>query len=569
MRHTVSKSTTLFLAAALAACGGSAGSEAVQGPAGDASDPFTKFDEAALTALATPCTFNATTGLMTVTIADNETAIISKRAADSAILQNGVACSTAVTSTTLKKISVTGSTGANTLILDFTNGLYALGTSSASASGVAVDLLAGTDTFGIKGTSGADAFTFGASGILLNTDANKDVRVAGAEKTIVSLGDGDDTYTGAGSAVVGGVFPTAITVYGSNGDDTFSQGTVSTPNETIWGGAGTDTVSYAARTAALTVTLGTPYVSSAPVPNDGLAGELDELNSDIEVVTGGTGGDSMTAASGVAVTFNGGAGNDTLIGDTGADTLNGGDGNDILRGKGGADVMNGDDGDDRFDEETASNGGDTFNGGLGIDVVDYSARTAILTVTMDGVAANDGEASELDNVKSDVENVKGGSLADNITGNALNNVITGGAGNDTLTGGAGDDTFVATAADGNDTIVGGTGVDTVDYSVRSAVITAVLDGTTASGDLTASEADVLGADCENLIGGSGNDILTGNASANQLVGGAGNDTLNGLAGDDVLEGGGGAETNTLNCGADIDVGYGEGTGPGTRSGCEF
>lgn len=570
MRHTVSRSTTLLLAAALAACGGSAGTEAAKSPSLDTNDPFAKFDEAALTALATPCTFNATTGLMTVVVADDETAILSKRAADSAILQNGVPCSTAVTSTTLKKISVTGSSGVNTLILDFTNGLFALGTSSAAASGVAVDLAGGTDTFGIKGTAGADSFTFGATGILLNTDANKDVTLTGAETVIVSLGDGDDTYSGAGSAVVGGVFASAITVYGSNGNDTFNQGTVATPNETIWGGAGTDTVSYASRTTAVTVTLGTPYVSGDPVPNDGAALEADELNSDVEVVTGGSGDDTMTAAAGVGATFNGGVGADTLIGDSGADKLNGGAGDDILRGKDGADILSGDDGDDTFDEETASNGGDVFNGGAGTDVVDYSGRTAALTVTMDGVAANDGESGELDNVKADVENIKGGTLGDTITGNALNNVITGGAGNDTLSGGAGDDTFPqGAAADGDDTIGGGAGVDTVDYSGRSADITAVLDGVTASGDLAATEADILGTDCENLIGGSGDDALTGNASANQLVGGTGDDTLTGLAGDDVLEGGGLAETNVLDCGADIDIAYGEGSGPGTKTACEF
>lgn len=557
-RTSIAKTFSLLIAAGLVACAG----EGNPAPSStDKNDPLA-YDEANLTPLATPCTFNATTGLMTVTIATGETGIISKRAADSAILQNGVVCDVTATSATLKKIAVTGSAGDDKLILDFTNGLYALGTSSTATTGISVDLGDGNDTLGIKGTSGDDSFVFGATSLLLNADTNKDITATHIEAYSLSLGDGNDTYTGAGNATAGAVFAGPISVYGSNGNDTFNEGTVATPSETIFGGPGTDTVSYASRTAALTVTLGAGV-------DDGAAGENDDLNNDVEVVTGGSGADTMTAAAGVAVTFNGGAGADTLIGDTGADTFFGGAGNDILRGKGGNDVLNGEDGDDTFDEETASNGADVFNGGNGTDTVDYSARTAALTITMDGVAANDGESGELDNVKVDCENVKGGSAADTITGNLSNNKIWGGNGNDTLNGGAGDDIFAAEAtADGNDTMVGGAGVDTMDYSARSAALTAVLDGTTASGDLGNSEADIIGADVENLWGGSGNDSLTGNASANELVGGAGDDTLTALDGDDTLEGGGGSENNVLACGNGIDIAFGEGSG-GSKTNCEL
>lgn len=561
MRFSTSKTTTALFALALAACA-AGGPDAAKSPTKlNPDDPFAEMEQH-LTALATDCTFNATTGLMTVAIADNEVAFISKRAADSAILQNGKECTTPVTSTTLKKITVTGSSGANTLILDFTNGLFALGTTSTATTGIAIDLAGGTDVFGLKGTTGADNFTFGASGVLLNTDANKDLTLANVETVTVYMGDGDDTFSAAGSAVAGAVYGSALAVYGGAGNDTFNQGSASTPSETIWGGSGTDTVSYASRSAAVTVTIGTGV-------DDGISGENDDINSDVEVVTGGSGNDTLTAATGVAATLNGGPGNDTLIGDSGADTLNGGAGNDTLRGGAGNDTLNGDDGDDTFDEGATSNGGDVMNGGAGIDTVDYSARTASLTVTMDGAAANDGETGEADNVKGDVENIIGGSAADTITGNALNNRIDGRAGNDILSGGAGDDVFPqGSVADGDDTITGGTGDDLVDYSARSADITATLDGTTASGDLTNSEADILGTDVEKLWGGSGNDSLTGNALNNELVGGAGNDQLFGLAGDDTLEGGGGAEDNDLDCGAGFDVAYGAGSAPGSTTACE-
>ncbi len=55
---------------------------------------------------------------------------------------------------------------------------------------------------------------------------------------------------------------------------------------------------------------------------------------------------------------------------------------------------------------------------------------------------------------------------------------------------------------------------------------------------------------ENAIGGSGNDVITGNAANNVLDGGAGNDTLDGGLGNDTLNGGTG--TNILNGGGGFD-----------------
>ncbi len=528
-------------------------------------DPFASLEEK-LTPLATQCTFVASSGLMTVSVAAGETAIISRRAADSAILQNGASCDNLATNSTVKKVQVNGTGGAKTVILDFTNGFFAVGTSSSATSGIAVDLgTGGGNTLGIRGTTGADNIAYGAGGVNLNNDTFKDITIANVANNTIYLGDGADTFTASGSTATGAVFGAALTVYGGAGADLFNEGTAATPSETIYGGADVDTVTYTSRVAGVTVTVGA-------TANDGATtGELDDINSDVEIVTGSSAADTMTAAPGVAITFNGGAGNDTLIGDTAADTLNGEAGSDTLRGKAGNDVLNGGDGDDTFDEEIATNGGDTFNGGNGIDTVDYSARTgAGVVVTMDGTVANDGFALEADNVKADVENLIGSDQADTITGNASANVITGGLGNDTLNGGAGDDIFnEGSATSGLDTISGGTGVDTIDYSARTNPVIVVLNGSTGSGE--ASEGDLLGTDTENVIGTAGDDTITGNASANELVGGAGDDILNGLAGDDTLEGGGGIEANVLDCGAgDGDIGFGEGTGTGfSRTNCEF
>lgn len=84
----------------------------------------------------------------------------------------------------------------------------------------------------------------------------------------------------------------------------------------------------------------------------------------------------------------------------------------------------------------------------------------------------------------------------------------------------------------------GGGRDTLDFSGYAQDGTIDLrEGYFSSvGGLVGNVAIARGAVIENAIGGSGNDALTGNVSANALYGGAGGDTLNGGAGLDYLRG---------------------------------
>jgi Ca2+-binding RTX toxin-like protein len=600
----------------LQACGGpDAGTSSRPNYDGDLSNVDL---EAGLTPLATPCSFASGTGIATLAMATGETAVVSRRAADSAILVNGTACGTA-TNATLKRLNVAedGSGTVQTLILDFQNGTFAPGT--ATAAGINVDLGGGADALRIRTGSSADAISFGASGIGFNVDANKDITHANVESFAVSMAAGNDTFTGQGGNGSGTAFLTAVTVYGSDGNDTvtggdgadflyggagndtlagaagadqlngddgvdtFNEGAVPNGGDVFNGGAGVDTVSYALRTAAVTVTLG------AGATNDGEAAEADDAAADVEGVIGGTLADTLTGNPTLASVLTGGAGDDILVGGTGADTINGGAGADTITGGDGADVLNGDDGDDTFNEGAVSNGGDAIAGGAGVDHVTYTARTGDLVVDIDGTA-DDGEAGEADNIKTDVENVTGGAGADAITGSNAANALVGGAGDDTLSGGdgadtltggadddilnggAGDDVFAEGAApSGGDQFNGGTGVDRVDYSLRTAVVFVTMDGAAAD-DGEGAEGDDVEADVENLDCGSGADLVTGNdlgniingaggadvisggAGADEIFGGAANDTLAGDAGDDLMDGGGG--TNTLDCGAgDGDIGF--------------
>jgi Ca2+-binding RTX toxin-like protein len=533
--------------------------------AASAEDLGLSADSTPLTPLATPCSFEA--GIATITIADNETALILKSASDSKILVNDEACG-AATSSTLKRLIINGSGGANGVILDYTNGTFASG--SSSNPGVVIDLGGGSDSFAMKMTTANDTVTYGVDGIATNVDGYKDITVANTEEHIIQLGAGADTFSARGGYGTGAASSVAVTVYGNDGNDSFLQGTVATPNETLIGGAGKDTVSYAERLSAVTVS-----VSSSTDADDGdaTANEADDIRSDIEVVTGGQGNDVLTAATDAAGTLLGGLGNDTLTGGggndslageagadsldgaAGADTLTGGDGDDTLLGGLGSDSVSGDAGNDTLDEGSAASSSDTLVGGLGTDLVTYASRNSGVSILLGG-AASSGESGESDVVRSDVENAAGGDGNDSLVGSSGSNELTGNAGNDTLRGGAGDDVFWATGTtttDGDDSFAGEGGSDVLDYASRTVGVTVNLASGTG-GLSSGGETDTIAGDVEVVQGGSGDDSLVGSDAANVLYGAAGNDTLNGAGGDDVLDGGLG--TNTLDCGAsDGDVGF--------------
>ena len=76
------------------------------------------------------------------------------------------------------------------------------------------------------------------------------------------------------------------------------------------------------------------------------------------------------------------------------------------------------------------------------------------------------------------------------------------------------------------------------------------------------ETDTLAPDIEGLVGGTGDDVLTGDDTANALRGGPGADTLDGRGGIDALRGDSGADTllssgdgatDANDCGADTDT----------------
>lgn len=137
--------------------------------------------------------------------------------------------------------------------------------------------------------------------------------------------------------------------------------------------------------------------------------------------------------------------------------------------------------------------------------------------------------------------VDGGADQDTLIGSSLGDVFSGGLGNDIVRGNDGDDVFIAqSVADGSDTLVGGAGTDKADYSLRTRRVVVSLDGRRNDG--FPGELDQVGTDIEDILGGSGPDMLTGSRLANELRGEGGADTIVGGLGRDTLLGGAGNDT---------------------------
>jgi Ca2+-binding RTX toxin-like protein len=317
--------------------------------------------------------------------------------------------------------------------------------------------------------------------------AGNDVLIGNAQTNWITGGNGNDHLNGAAGndQLDGGAGDDHL--YGGAGNDHLrgdggndiidGQG----DSDTIRGGEGTDIATYATRSAPVVASLDGSY-------NDGEAGEHDNVTTDVEGLRGGSAADVLTGndaanqleGNGGADTLNGLGGDDFVSGGAGDDRLSGGDGNDVLRGHDGADGLDGGAGDDVLD---GGLGADVLAGGAGADRVTYQGRTAPVTVTLDGLA-DDGEAGERDEVRTDVENVTGGAGPDLLTGDAGINIIEGGPGDDRIDGGA-----------GVDFLLGGDGADTV--TSRDLFQDTVACGAGTDGAI-ADHRDSVAADCESV-----------------------------------------------------------------------
>ena len=188
-------------------------------------------------------------------------------------------------------------------------------------------------------------------------------------------------------------------------------------------------------------------------------------------------------------------GDDVITCDAAADTVNAGNGNDTVYGNGGDDRLTGGNGDDTLD---GGNGNDRLTGSNGDDILDGGSGA-------DYLYGNNGDDTLL-----------GGNGNDRLYGHANNDTLIGGAGNDTYYF----DTDTALGADVLTETAGG-GTDLITFSGSNNDITLDLSLTGLQVVNSNLSLELTAPQVENLTGGNGNDVLTGNDLANTLRGGNG------------------------------------------------
>jgi Ca2+-binding RTX toxin-like protein len=429
------------------------------------------------------------------------------------------------------------------------------------------------------GNGGTDLLTYAnaAAGVTVNLATTTAQATGGSGSDTIS---GFENLTGSGFAdtLTG---DTGVNVIdGGNGDDVIDGGD-GTAVDTLDGGAGTNTLSYASLTggSGVVVNLSTVSVSGG--------GGADSIASFLNIA-GSTYSDVLTGDTGANV-IAGGDGNDTLDGLAGIDVMSGGNGNDTLISDTGADTMTGDAGDDLFSMANGEfDAGETIDGGTGTDTismfnattVDYttgvlagletlSGSTGVDTVTMSAaqwsaftvIDLTGGATDKMVVLASGTANISGGSAP------ALSNTESA-----TLSGSAGADTLTLTGAQLN-ALFGSAGTklidllggaDTLNLSSTSTTLNGLTNGQIAN--LEAISAASAGAGvvitvssqsegftitgstfADTITGGSGADTITGGAGADTLDGGNGNDVFN-VANGDFVSGDsitGGADTDTI------------------------
>ncbi|OLQ73074.1 hypothetical protein BIT28_11945 [Photobacterium proteolyticum] len=296
-------------------------------------------------------------------------------------------------------------------------------------------------------------------------------------------------------------------LYGRGGNDLLDGS--GTGNNTLDGGEGTDTASYAVHNQGVTANLQSGQAHKGSNNTDTLAG--------IENLIGSAHGDTLT----------GNDSNNQIFAQDGNDTVRGGGGNDLIDG---------------------GKGADDLDGGDGVDTLAYTDRVGV-TVDLET-----GENSDGDSLKG-FENLMGSNGADTLKGDNESNILFGNAGQDTLEGRGGNDTLIGgdgadtlRGGSGNDRISAGDGVDVIDGGEGADILDYSLNGQDSKNTLYVDLAEGISyavkdgqktvldrfSHIEGLVGGEMADTLIGDDGKNVLYGGKGNDILRGGGDNDVL-----------------------------------
>jgi Ca2+-binding RTX toxin-like protein len=322
---------------------------------------------------------------------------------------------------------------------------------ATAAQGVTVDLnrngvaqILGTgDALGDVLTNIENVFGSGFDDLLIGTTGANGLAGGAGNDTIIGSGGRDTVDGGAGNDTLSyASYFTGVTVdlgttgqlgtldvvlnvenvIGSAFNDVIAGNSLA---NSIDGGGGVDTVSYATSSAGVVIAL-----SNTGPQGSGGDGAGDILTG-IENVTGSNFGDYLIGNE-VGNVLQGLGGNDTLDGLLGADVMAGGAGNDVYLVDNAAD----------FVQEAAGAGTDAV-----FTTVSYALRVGQAIESL--IANPTGASTPL--------SLTGNELANKITGNSGANILNGGKGDDYLSGGAGNDKLYGNI--GKDVMLGGAGKD--------------------------------------------------------------------------------------------------------------
>jgi trimeric autotransporter adhesin len=379
---------------------------------------------------------------------------------------------------------------------------------------------AGTNT--LKGGTGNDTYGFDSPTDIIVENPGEGIDTVYTALDYTLLDNVENMYVAANAIGTGNSADNYMVSYGV-GNKTISS---LDGNDTLIGGAGLDTLIggigndiYTVHNAATVITENagegtetvwsdaTTYTLSANVENMYLVGS----------VTGTGNGDNNTIIAYGAgdKTINGGGGDDYLVGGIGNDTIDGGAGNDIIDAGAGVNNLSGGTGDDNYGVhnpndvivENADGGNDT----VWSDAANYTLSANVENMYL--VGSVNGTGNEGDNF------IYGFGVGDNL--------ISAGKGNDTLAGGVGNDTYTINADTdfGTKTIVenASEGTDTISFAGSSTAVNIDLSLTAAQAVTNKIQLVLPLVNLENVIGGAGDDTITGNSLNNTLTGGAGAD----------------------------------------------
>lgn len=436
----------------------------------------------------------------------------------------------------------------------------------------------------ISGGAGDDDLSGDAGNDMLNGGAGDDTLDGGKGDDTLLLGNGDvglDSLQGGLGNDTVVLDSAATTITRLVLDAAASVERIEAQAGTVSTGAGND---YWDISGVVSVVL--PFTIDLGAGNDSLVGSqaADQVQggSDNDTLSGNAGDDDLSGGNGNDV-LTGGTGDDRLAGEAGNDTLEGGDGNDILSGGTGDDTyllglgdtlsetaLGGRDtillqgltnytlranlenltatgpaaasltGNALANALTGSSGNDTLDGRAGDDRMTGGAGDDLYRIDSLGDGVIEAAGGGIDTVRTALLQYELARQIENLTGtNAAGQTLTGNASANTIQAANGDD--MLDGGTGADLMKGGAGSDA--YVVDNAGDVVVEKAVAGRDSVTTTLASyTLTANVETLIGVRlQGQTLTGNTKANTVIGGAGDDRLSGLQGNDLLTGGAGAD----------------------------